>query len=98
MACKAQSSFDVRNLRALIAACQQNHNFTADSFEIYSVARAVIDPQFRNSLTHRLDVSGVARGKALNPDLDPCTRTDIVQPVKPPGKHFGLANFHDVLL
>ena len=68
-----QSRLDVGGLDALIAACQQNYHFTPDSLEIYSVARPVVDAHFRNSLTYRLDVSGVARGKALNPDLDPQT-------------------------
>ena len=35
----------------------------------------------------------ITRGETLNPNLHSRPRTNIAQPVNPPGKSFGLANF-----
>ena len=61
-------------------------------------AGAVIDPQFGDTLANRLDISGVTCGEALHPDLDPCPRADVAQPVKPLDESLGLANLKHVTM
>jgi hypothetical protein len=57
---------------------------------------SVIDPQFRDALANRADIPGVACGEALDPDLNPRPRTNVAQPVKPPGESLGLAKLKHV--
>jgi hypothetical protein len=77
----------------LVASSQQNHYFAPDSFEIYSVARAVIDPHFRNSLAYRLDIARITRSETLDSDLHSRPRTNIAQSVKPLSENFRRADF-----
>jgi hypothetical protein len=89
---RVATRFDVGGLCPLVASSQQNHDFAPDSFEIYPVARAVIDPHLRNSLAHRLDIARITRSETLDPNLHPRSRTNVAQPVKPMGENFGLAD------
>jgi hypothetical protein len=66
--------------------------------EIHPVTGAVIDPQFGDTLANRFNIPGVTCGEALDPDLNPCPRTNVAQSVKPPGKSLGLANLKNVVM
>jgi len=91
VACEAPCGFDVGRLRALVTACQQNHYFAPVSFEIHPITGSIIDPQFGDALANRLDIPGVTCAEALDPDLNPCPRTNVAQPVKPLGESLGLS-------
>ena len=68
------------------------------SFEIHAVTGSIIDPQFGDALANRLDIPGVTCGEALDPDLNPCPRANVAQPVKPPGESLDLANLSHVTM
>jgi len=89
---QAQSGFYIRRLSTLVTSREQNYNFAPNRFEVHPVTRTVVDPQFGNSLAYRLDLSGISRSEALYPDLHSRSRSDIAQPIKPPGEDFGLAD------
>jgi len=80
---QAQSGFYIRQLSTLVTSRKQNYDFAPNRFEVHPVTRTVIDPQFGNSLAYRLDISGVSRSEALDPDLHSRSRAEIAQPVKP---------------
>jgi hypothetical protein len=98
VACEAQCCLDVGRLRALDTACQQNHYFAPVSFEIHALTGSIVDPQFGDALANRFDIPGVPCGEALDPDLNPCPRTNVAQPVKPLGEGLGLAKLSHVTM
>jgi len=95
---EAQCCLDVGRLRALVTAGQQNHHFAPVSCELHPVTGSIIDPQFGDALANRLDIPGVTGGEALDPDLNPCPRTNVAQLVKPLGESLGLAKLSHVTM
>jgi len=89
---QTKSGLYIRRLSTLVTSRKQNYDFAPNRFEVHPVTRTVVDPQFGNSLACRLDIPGVSRSEALDPDLHSRSRADIAQPVKPVSEDFGLAD------
>gem|GEM_PF-1491775 len=64
---------------------------------IHPITGSIINTHFRNSVTHRFDVSWITCRQSLDSCLNPGTRPDILQTVDPLGKKGGFTNFHHSL-
>ncbi len=94
MACKAQSGFDVFGLGRLVPTGQQNDQFLPSLLEIHPITRAIVDPQFRNTITNRLNIAGVSCGKSFDPCLNTCSCPEVTQVVEPLCEEKGFADFN----
>jgi hypothetical protein len=95
---QAQSGFYIRVLSTLVSSCEQNEHCTSNFFEVHSITRTVVDPQFGNSLAYRLDISRVSGSETLDSNLDSRPRADIAQTVEPAGEECGLANLKHMVV
>jgi len=57
-------------LGGLVAAAEQDNDFFPGVLVINAVAGAVMDAQFGDALAYRLNITGVAGSKAVNPLMD----------------------------
>ena len=98
VACEAQGGLDVGRLRALVASCQQNHHLAPLFLEIHPIAGTVVDPQFRDTFSNRLDIPGVTCRKTLDPDLNARPCANVPQPVEPSDENLRLADLKHTIL
>jgi hypothetical protein len=83
-------------LGGLISTRQQNDQIAPTLLEIHPISRPIVDPQFRNTLANRLDISRVSRSEPFNSDLDARTRLKVIQGINLQSENICFANFnHD---
>jgi hypothetical protein len=70
-------------LSSFIASSQEKNHLRPSLFEIHPIAGTKVDPQFGDTLTNRLNITGISCNKTLNPCLDACPRLDIAKFIKP---------------
>jgi hypothetical protein len=70
-------------LRGFVATHEQYDNFCATLFDVDPVARPKVNPQLRNALAHRLDVTEISVFNPVNSGLDAALGLPVTQGAKP---------------
>src|ERR1035441_10628389 len=87
---QALRCFDVLCLRVLVSAAQQDDDGAAPLHEIDSVARAMVDSEFADSLADRLHIPCIPKGQAIKARGDQSAYSFIPEPYAPLAEGFGL--------
>ena len=82
--------FDISSLRALVAAAKQNDDRVSPLLKIDTVAGAVVDAQFADTITDRLDIACMPLGQPIQPRSDHRPGAVILEPLAPLSKRLGL--------
>jgi hypothetical protein len=80
-------------LRRLGAAAEQQNNLSARLLEIDPIARTIIDAHFTDALANRLHITHIAEWQSINPDLNACNCSNIIQSAKPLQENVRLFDF-----
>jgi len=70
---------DVDSLSALISATEQQKGCCAAPSIIHTVARAVVNPEFPDTTTHRVGIADIAETHTSKPGTNTGTGLDIAQ-------------------
>jgi hypothetical protein len=81
------------SLGVFIAPCQQNNHCTPTLRKIHPVSRAVIDLQFRDTISNSFHISGISGSQALDSDLNSRSCPKVTQSVKPLSESLGFSHF-----
>jgi uncharacterized protein YjbI with pentapeptide repeats len=81
-------------LGALIAPSQKHNDNISTLDKIHPIARAIINPQFRNTTSDRLYIPRIAHRQPPNPNVNPVPRLPIAQSTKPLSVTFRLPNLN----
>ena len=91
--CEAQCSLDVLGLGRFVSTGQQDNQLSPTLPEIHPITGAVVDPQLRDTLTNRLNISGISGGEPSDPCLDTRSPLEVAQVVEPLREECGFADF-----
>jgi hypothetical protein len=91
---QVQRYLDVSFLGSLIATGEQDHKRLSALNEIDSVPRTIVDTQFRDALSHRFHIAGVAQRQAADARINMSPRLSIFQPLEPFGIFISLPDFY----
>src|ERR1700759_346972 len=82
-------SRDIRTLRALVAATQENDERVATLHEIDAIAGPVVNAHFADAASDGSDIARVAKRQAIDPCDDLCPCPDIPQISQPTREFLG---------
>jgi len=91
--CQPLRRLDVRRLRTLVAAAQQDDDLAAAPHEIDPIAGPIIDPQFADALPHRFHISRIPKSQPIKPGRDQGPRPAILEAHSPSPESLCLLEF-----
>ena len=89
---EAQGCFDIPGLAALVAAGQENDQFTPTQCVIHPVTGPIVDAHLRNTGAQGLDITRNAVRQTVNPGQNTRSRLNVGQAVYPFRESVGLAD------
>lgn len=78
----------------LITASQQDNQFAPLLLEIDPIAGTVVNPKFRDTLTDRLNITGIPKHESFDSSKNSSTCSNITQAINPFGKCLSFSDFH----